>query len=121
MYRQFRSKVTVVQEGVEPLPFCEFCVMHIPAGRLIRHRRTVHWDKNTQMRSRRKDVAIASRCLEAMFGLTGEEDLQCIKGVEVFKCLRQLLYQLDENWPAVLCNIRKAWQVWERLGKLLPR
>ena len=40
MFRHFRSKVAVVQEGKEPLPRCEFCGMHMLTGWLIRHRKT---------------------------------------------------------------------------------
>ena len=56
MYRHFQSKVTVVQEGEEPLHRCEFCIMHMPAGRVIKHQRTARCDKNTQMRWQRRDV-----------------------------------------------------------------
>ena len=37
MYRHLISKVAVVQEWKEPLPRCDLCGMHIPAGRIIRH------------------------------------------------------------------------------------
>ena len=67
----FKSKVEVVKEGTEPLPSCDLCGMYIPEGRLIRHIRTAHCDKETQMRWRRRDVEIEARCLEAMFILTG--------------------------------------------------
>ena len=39
MLRNFRSRLAVVQEGQEPLPHCDMCGMHMPSGRLIRHRR----------------------------------------------------------------------------------
>ena len=55
MYRKFKSKVAVVQEGTEPLPHCYLCGMHMSEGRIIRHRRTAHCNKNTQMRWRRRD------------------------------------------------------------------
>ena len=71
--------------------------MHIPAGRLSRHRRTARCDKNTQMRWRRRDVAIAARCTEAKFSLTGEEEAECIEGVEVFKCIGRLLDRSDDD------------------------
>ena len=47
--------------------------MHMPLGRLIRHRGTACY-KKTQMRWWRQDVEIAARCLEAMFSLPGEEE-----------------------------------------------
>ena len=111
----------MVQEGKETLPRCDFGGMHMPAGRIIRHRNTACCNKDTQMRWRRRDVAIAARCSEATFSLTGEEEAECIYGVEVLKYLGRLLYLSDDNWMEVLRNIRKARQVWGRIGKLLRR
>ena len=79
--------MAVVKEGAEPLTCCDLCGMHMTEGRLIRHRRIARCDKNTQMRWRRRDVAIATRCLEAKSSLTGEEEAERIEGVEVFKYL----------------------------------
>ena len=50
IYCHFRSKVAVVQEGTEPLHRCDLCGMHIPAGWIISHRKTMRCNKNTQMR-----------------------------------------------------------------------
>ena len=57
--------------------------------------------------------------MESTFLLTGEEEAECIEGVEVLKYLRRLLDRPKDNWPVVLYNIRKARQVWRQLGKLL--
>ena len=121
MYCHFRSNVAVVQEGTETLPRCDFCGMHMASGQLISHSKTACCNKNTQIRKRKWYVAIASRCLEATFSLTGEEEAERIGGVEVFKYLRQLLYRSYKDWPVVLCNNRKVMQLWSRLGKLLWR
>ena len=55
------SKVAVVQEGAEPLPRCNSCIMHMPVGRLIKHKRTALYENNTHMRWRREDMAIAEK------------------------------------------------------------
>ena len=47
MFCHFRSKVAVVQEGKKPLPHCDLFCMHMPAGRLNRHRKTVRCNRNT--------------------------------------------------------------------------
>ena len=60
MYRQFFLRITVVQERKETLPRCDLCVMHIPAGRLIKYPRAQRYDRNTQIRWRRSDVTIVS-------------------------------------------------------------
>ena len=85
MYRHLRSKVAVVQEGLEPLPQCDLYGMHMPEGRPIKRQRTERCKKNTQMGWQRRDVVILDRCLEETFSLTGEEDMECIEGVKVFK------------------------------------
>ena len=121
MYRHFRSKVAVVQEGVESLPRCDFCGIHIPVGWLIKHHRTSTCDKNTHMWWYRRDVAIVYRCSEATFILTGEEDVKCIEGVEVFKYPRWPMERSDDKWSAVLRNISNARKVWGELRKMLWR
>ena len=79
IYCHFRSKMAVVQEGTEPLPRCDLCGM--PDGRITSNKKTVRRNKNTQMRWRRRDVAITPRCLDATFSLTGEEEVERIEGV----------------------------------------
>ena len=64
-------------------------------------------------------MEIASLCTEATFSLVGEYGADNIKGVDVFKYLGRLLYRSDDNLLAVPRNIRKARQVWGRLGKFL--
>ena len=71
------------------------------------------------MKCRRQDVAIVAKYLEAMFSLTGEKELEGIEGVDMFKYLQRLLERSDGDWTASLRNIRKARQMWGRIGKLL--
>ena len=56
-----------------------------------------------------------------MFSLTGEDDAECIEGVENFKYLGKILDRSDDDWPAFIRNVEKACRVWSRLGKLLWR
>ena len=95
--------------------------MHITAGRIISYRRMPCCDKHIHMMWRRQDVAIASRCLEETFSITGEEKEERIEVVEVFKYLGWILEWSDNDCLVVLRNIRKSRQVWGRLGKLLQR
>ena len=60
MYRYFLFRIAVVQEGKEPLPLCDVCGMHIPAGQIIKHQQIKMCGINTQMRWRRREVVIAS-------------------------------------------------------------
>ena len=85
MYRHFRSKVVVVQYMTKLLTRCALRVMHMPAWRIIRHRRTACCNKNTQMRWRRRDVEIVARYSDATLSLIGEKEVERIEGVEVIK------------------------------------
>ena len=40
MYRHWKSKVAIMQEGMEPLPWCDQCGMHMTADRILKHRHT---------------------------------------------------------------------------------
>ena len=62
---------------------------------------------------------IVTQCVEASFRLMGEDELECIEGVETFKYLGRMLDRLDDDWPAVLRNVGKALRLWIGLGKLL--
>ena len=84
------------QEWDEPLSRCDMCRMHMPSGRIIWHRRTTRYDRNTHMRWRRRDVAVAYKCSEATFSLTGDDEAELIEGVWRFKYLGRLMDQSDE-------------------------
>ena len=70
---------------------------------------------------RGRDFSITSQCKEVKFSLTGEDYAERIEGVETFKYLGRILDRYDNDWPAVLRNVGKAYRVWNRLGKLLRK
>ena len=121
MRRNLFARIAVVQEGREPLPRCDLCGMHMPEGLILKHQQTKRCDRNTHMRWRSRDVTIASRCEEATFSLTGEDDAECIYGVETFKYLGRILDRSDKNWLVVLRNVGNDRKVWNRLGKMLQQ
>ena len=121
MYRHFFAWIEMVQEGRKPLSRCDLCGTHMPAGRLLKHQRTKRCDQNMQMRWRRMDVAIVSQCEGEAFILTVEDNSKYIEGVDTFKYLWRILDRSDDDWPAVLRNVRNACGVWIRLGKLFRR
>ena len=121
MYGKKISRIAVAQERKEPLNQCNLCGMHIPSGRLIKHHRMQQCNRNAHMRWRRRDVKISSQCTEESFSLMGEDKSECIKGVETFKYLGQVLDRSDNDWPAVFWDVGKALRVWSRIGKLLRR
>ena len=118
MYRHLFSWIAGVQEGRDPLPRCDLCGMHMPAGQILRHQRKKRCNWNTQMRWKRRDVAITSRYEEAEFSLTVEDDAECIDGVNNFYYLGRILDPSDDDWPGVLQNFRKARRVWRQPEQL---
>ena len=66
-------------------------------------------------------MAIANKCTEAIFRLTGEDGAESVDGFDSFKYLERLLHESDDRWLAALKKIRKVRQVWGRLGKFLQR
>ena len=64
-------------------------------------------------------MEIAAKCTGETFSLTGDEGAECLEGVDACKYLGRVLHQTDDDWPAVIHNIRRAIQVCGRLGKLL--
>ena len=56
-------------------------------------------------------MAIVVRYQGATFRLTGDEEVEHIKGVEVFNYLGHMLDRYDDDWAEVLHNISKARQM----------
>ena len=108
IYRYFLSRIAVVQKGKDLLPRCDLCGMNMPERRLIKHERTQRCDRNTQMLWRRRDAAIARRCAEASFSLAGEDEQECIEGVETFKYLVLMMDWSDNDCPVFRRNVGKA-------------
>ena len=73
MYQNWNSKVTIMQEGPETLPWCDQFGMHIPSARVFKHRQTDKCNKMTERRLRRRDMEMVERCSEMEFSLEGGE------------------------------------------------
>ena len=64
---------------------------------------------------------IAEKCMGETFSLTGDDGAEFFEGVYYFKYLERVLHQMDDDWPAVLRNIRRARQFWGRIWNLMRR
>ena len=97
------------------------CGMHMPVGRLLKHRKTACCFNNAGMRLIRRDVEVAIwyACME--FSLNRKDRGETIKGVELFKYLGRMLEQSYNEWPVFRQNIKRAQQVWGRLEVILRR
>ena len=91
MYRQCFLWISVVQKGTKPLPRCDLYGMHMPAEQLIKHRRMQRYNRTTQMRWRRRYVAIVSRYAEAPFRLMGDNKVDYTERVDTLKYLGRML------------------------------
>ena len=56
MYRHWKLKVSIMQEGPEPLPRCDQCGMHMTAVNIFNHRQLDKCNKATERILRRIDV-----------------------------------------------------------------
>ena len=62
MYCHWKSKVTIILEGLEPLPRCDHCGMHIPYAWLIKHIWMEICNDAIDTRIRQRDVEMKERC-----------------------------------------------------------
>ena len=71
MFRQWKLKVSILQEGLEPLPRCDQCGMHMPAASIFKNCQSDKCNKATDIILRRRDVEMVERCGEMEFILEG--------------------------------------------------
>ena len=62
MYRHWKAKVAIIQEGTKPLPICDQCRIHIPTARLFKHSQMDKCNKVTERRIGWRYVEMAARC-----------------------------------------------------------
>ena len=80
MYRHWKVKNVILQEGPEPLPQCDRCGVHILAARLWRHKRMASCYRAMDMRLRQRDLEMAERLGEMEFSLYGREGVALMEG-----------------------------------------
>ena len=66
-------------------------------------------------------MKIETKCTGATFRLTGYDRVVYFEGVDSFKYLGWVLHRADNDWSAVLHNIRRARQVLGHLSKVMRR
>ena len=94
VFWHWKSKVSIFQEGPEPLPRCDQCGMHIQAASLFKHRKSDKFHKSTDRRIQRRDVEMSERFGEMKFSLYGEEGDERVENVTAF---RYLVIPLDQT------------------------
>ena len=61
-YQHWKSKVSILQEVLEPLPRCDLCGIHFPETRVIKHRYAKRHNRGMDMRIRGRDVYMVEEC-----------------------------------------------------------
>ena len=119
MYWHWNSKVVILQEGMEPLPRCNQCGMHIPEAQQVNKRRMEICEKATEIWITWRDVDIAKRCGDMESSLYGRDGDVLVEGVAKFKYLGPTPEQTYDDCTAVLQNVKQARMVWGIYGKML--
>ena len=71
MLRHWKSKVAILQEGPEPLPWCDQCGMHMMVDKIFKHSQLYKCHKSTEKRFQRRDVDMEERCEEMELSMEG--------------------------------------------------
>ena len=113
---QAQDTIMILEEGNRPNPRCTQCDMFMSHKALrIRHMMTSFYQEGVE-RKRRRLAAEESRVgAEPAFTEDGIPLVQLTS----LKYIIQIIMEADDNWPAVVSNLRKARQKWARLTGLL--
>ena len=86
-----------MQEGREPLTYCDMCRMHMMEGRLPINGRMACCFKNKETRLLQRDLEVASWFEEMDLSLNRKEGEETIEGVTLIKFLGRTLEQSDDD------------------------
>ena len=109
----------ILQEGLDTLPRCQICGMHMHAAKMIQNRLTDKCNRETEMHLWSRDMYISQKEGYMRLSLYDREYNPLLEEVMQFQHLGRKLDEMDSEWPYVHKNISKAQEVWQRLGKLL--
>jgi hypothetical protein len=120
MRRHFRTRHihdTIVIEEEGPLPRCGSCgIFQRNVG--PKHRETADCKSSTKThKDRAKFAEHQKTAAETIFTVNGVP----IKNVSEFKYLGRIVAYNDDDWPAVIWNLKKARIVWGKLGRILSK
>ena len=118
VHRHVHDTVVIQEEGKIPLPRFPRCDLQVSRKALNgRHLETSQCRTGTERKRR--------RLAEAELEITSEKAFHAyrtkMRAVTEFKYLGRVLTKTDDDWPAVVGNIRKARASWGRLARILGR
>ena len=80
MYRHWKVKIAILQEGPATLPRYYHCGMHIPAAQLWRHKWTTRCDRSMDMFLRWREVEMVERSGKIKYSFYGREGGTWVEG-----------------------------------------
>ena len=118
MHRDVLDTVVMLEEVNFPHPWCAKCDMQVPRRALNgRHPGTAQCAKGAERNRRRLAETETRENSERDFEAYGAP----IESVSEFKYLGRILTATDDDWTAVVGNLRKARRSWGRLSRVLSR
>ena len=118
VHRHVLDTVVMLEEGNFPYPRCARCDMQVPRKALNGlHLGTAQCAKGAERKRRRLADMETRENSERAFRAYGEP----MEAVLELRYLGKLLTAMDNDWPAVTGNIKKARRRWGRLAKVLGR
>ena len=110
--------MVMLEEGNFPHPRCARCDMQVPRRVLNRqHPGTAQCLRGAERKRRRLAEAETRENSERAFEACGAP----MESVTELKYLGIILTATEDNWPAVVGNLRKARRSWGRLSRVLGR
>ena len=106
----------ILEEGNRPYPRCPKCYMFVLQRALNSRHPYAALCRRGEERKRRRLAAEEAEAGVAM-ALTAYD--RALTSVLSFKCLRRFLLASDDDWTAVIRNLRRARQKWARLSRVL--
>ena len=118
MHRHVHDTVVILEEGNLSLPRCPRCDIQVSRKALNgRHMGTNQCRTGAERKIWRLAAAEGEAATERVFNAYRRR----VKLVKEFRYLGRILTSTDDDWPAVVGNIRKARASWGRLARILGR
>ena len=116
VHRRVHDTVVLLEEGNLPLPRCPRCDLQVSRKALNgRHLETNQCRTKAERKLRRLAAAEGEAATERAFHAYGKK----MRAVTEFRYLGRILTNTDDDWPAVVGNLRKARMTWGRLASIL--
>ena len=118
MHGHTQAKIVIMEEGNRPYPMCPQCDMFVSRKALKSRQMTT---ASCQRSAERKRRSLMEEEVRAVAETVFTSDEIPLFQVTSFKYLGQILMEVDNNWPVVVSNLRKARRNWAQLTRVLGR